>query len=407
MQQAKILIVDDLPEMQIITNKVLSNNEPNYEIKEAYNGKEALEIMASWIPDIVITDWDMPILDGPGLIAEIRNNPKLKDIHVIMLTGMMVGPENLKAAFEAGASDFLRKPYDKTELLARVKSMLLISQSFQKIKAQNEVIDDHSRFINSLIATVPIPLVYYNIEGIILNCNSKFNELFKIDANSLLGTSIYEIFPPEVHLKKMNDELIKAKKTNLEYEINLTNPAGEINYYLIKKSVLYNSLQQPEGIISIMYDITDIKTVHEQMMEEKKRELVSSAIRLIQVNQLNERLIEDLNELQKHTDKAGKEKINEILTKYNISAKDTIWKEFELRFEKVYEDFYNRLKEMHPTITPTEKKLCAFLRLNLSSKDIAALTFQDAKSVDMARYRLRKKLNLQQEDSLVEYLMAI
>ena len=78
-----------------------------------------------------------------------------------------------------------------------------------------------------------------------------------------------------------------------------------------------------------------------------------------------------------------------------------------MRFEQVYEVFYKRLMEQFPDLTPGERKLCALLRLNVSSKDIAAITFQNPQSVDMARYRLRKKLNLTGEDNLVDFLTKI
>jgi DNA-binding CsgD family transcriptional regulator len=62
---------------------------------------------------------------------------------------------------------------------------------------------------------------------------------------------------------------------------------------------------------------------------------------------------------------------------------------------------------MFPDLTTGEKKMCALLRLNLSSKDIASITFQNPQSVDMARYRLRKKMDLKKEENLIDFLMSI
>jgi hypothetical protein len=68
------------------------------------------------------------------------------------------------------------------------------------------------------------------------------------------------------------------------------------------------------------------------------------------------------------------------------------WKEFEARFENVFESFYDGLNSRNFDLTPGEKKLCALLRLNLSSKDIAALTFQNSQSVDMVPLPIKKEI---------------
>jgi DNA-binding CsgD family transcriptional regulator len=80
------------------------------------------------------------------------------------------------------------------------------------------------------------------------------------------------------------------------------------------------------------------------------------------------------------------------------------WKEFETHFANVYEDFYKRLVQRHPELTPGERKLCAMLRLKLSTKEIATLTLQNPQTIDIARYRIRKKLQLSQDINLVSYL---
>ena len=99
--------------------------------------------------------------------------------------------------------------------------------------------------------------------------------------------------------------------------------------------------------------------------------------------------------------------IRATIQQFNINSGNKVWQEFETRFENVYESFYKKLDVQYPGLTPGERKLSALLRLNLSSKDIAALTFQNPQSVDMARYRLRKKMNLSQEENLIDVLVGI
>jgi PAS domain S-box-containing protein len=404
---SRIQIVDDSPETNNITRKVLATTDVNYVVSVATNGLEALAQINENIPDLIITDWDMPEMNGIQLIESVRNDEKLKDIPIIMVTGMMVTSESLKNAFDAGATDFLKKPFDKTELLSRVKSLLALFQSIDKIKNQNIIIEEHSRFINSLLSSVPLPMVYYNLEGIILKYNEKFKEIFNKPLQDILGSDIYQICPNPKEMKQLSDDMIRNTIVFKQFETSLNTSSEKVNDFIVTKTIYFNHNNQPEGFICVFSDITEIKQTHEDVLEGKKRELVASAIRLIQMSEMNTKLIDDLTSLIPHSDKDGKEIINGIIAKYRLNSLESSWKEFETRFEKVYEEFYASLSKLHPDLTPGEKKISALLRLSLSSKDIAALTFQDAKSVDMARYRLRKKLNLSQEDNLVDYLMKI
>ena len=86
---------------------------------------------------------------------------------------------------------------------------------------------------------------------------------------------------------------------------------------------------------------------------------------------------------------------------------DQIWATFEERFKNAFDEFYSLLLKKYPNLTLNERKLCALLRLELSSKDIAILTFQNPQSIDVARYRLRKKLGLSTEENLMDFLLTL
>ena len=97
--------------------------------------------------------------------------------------------------------------------------------------------------------------------------------------------------------------------------------------------------------------------------------------------------------------------INEIIVELQSSIDNDMWEDFELRFKQVHNDFYTHLNARCPSLTPNEQKLCAFLRLNMSSREISAITNQSIKSIETARTRLRKKLGLsKQKISLSDYL---
>ena len=86
---------------------------------------------------------------------------------------------------------------------------------------------------------------------------------------------------------------------------------------------------------------------------------------------------------------------------------DTEWENFTKHFDKVHSDFVKRLKEVHPNLTGNELKLCTYLRMNLSTKEIAQLMNISVRGVEISRYRLRKKLGIASEVNLFDYLLTL
>ena len=81
------------------------------------------------------------------------------------------------------------------------------------------------------------------------------------------------------------------------------------------------------------------------------------------------------------------------------------WDQFEYHFDKVHRDFLTRLRADYPVLSPNEQKICAFLRLNLNTKDIANLLHISLRGVEVARYRLRKKLDLEAGQNLSKFIL--
>ncbi|MFA9390673.1 MAG: two-component regulator propeller domain-containing protein [Prolixibacteraceae bacterium] len=96
----------------------------------------------------------------------------------------------------------------------------------------------------------------------------------------------------------------------------------------------------------------------------------------------------------------------EIVNAIDKFLSDDDWATFESNFDRAHQDFFNRLKQQFPDLTPGDIKLCAYLKMNLASKEIAHLLNISIRSVEVHRYRIRKKLNLAPVENLVEYLMA-
>ncbi len=133
----KILIIDDEPDNLDAIVDIIECMEDEHTVYQALDGNTALKIVDKVCPDLIITDWEMPEMNGIEFIQKLKSNPKYSDIPVIMCTGVMTTSDNLETALKAGAVDYIRKPVDKIELIARTKSMLELSKSYEEIKELN------------------------------------------------------------------------------------------------------------------------------------------------------------------------------------------------------------------------------------------------------------------------------
>jgi tetratricopeptide (TPR) repeat protein len=149
-----------------------------------------------------------------------------------------------------------------------------------------------------------------------------------------------------------------------------------------------------------------IKKQLELDIDRKNRELTSSTMSLLKTNEKISEIRTSLLEISEQATKPEiKSTLKKVATKINRSTKANAWDEFELRFKQIHRSFYNNLLEKYPKLTPNELRLCALLKLNLTTKEIAELTGQRVPSLETARSRLRKKLNLTNKaTSLVVFL---
>ena len=141
----------------------------------------------------------------------------------------------------------------------------------------------------------------------------------------------------------------------------------------------------------------------------KNSELATSAMHLVKKGELITKIKGDLSQVIKgaespHSTGDLKKMIKTLSEDDNM---DKEWELFAKHFDKVHSDFLAELKLKHPTITPNELKLSAYLRMNLSTKEIAQLMNISGRGVEISRYRLRKKLQIATEKSLFDYLIGI
>lgn len=164
---------------------------------------------------------------------------------------------------------------------------------------------------------------------------------------------------------------------------------------------LLENRQNEKEIIHLQNEKLQAEIAHKNM------QLADSTMSIIRKNEV---LIEIKTELEKQKSDLGAryparylERITTLIDR-NISN-DNDWEIFEALFDQAHENFFKRLKQAFPDLTQSDLKLCAYLKLNLSSKEIAPLLNISIRGVEIRRYRLRKRLGLSAEENLVEYIM--
>ncbi len=141
----------------------------------------------------------------------------------------------------------------------------------------------------------------------------------------------------------------------------------------------------------------------------KNQELASATMHLVQKGEILLTIQEALNQiLEKSTNPAVKKEIQQLLNLLNFDAKlDEDWEQFAFHFDQVHVDFLKRLREQFPQLSSNDYKLSAYLRMNLSTKEIAPLMNISVRGVEASRYRLRRKLNLPNDANLTDFMMGI
>ncbi len=141
-------------------------------------------------------------------------------------------------------------------------------------------------------------------------------------------------------------------------------------------------------------------------LQNKNNELASLASNVIYKNERISEIKLKLEELTPIAADSVKLKLNKVLDFIDKELEDDNWENFEVRFNQAHNNFIKRFKEAYPELTPKDLKFCAYLRMNLSTKEIAQLLNMTIRGVENARYRIRKRAGLESNDNLTEFILT-
>lgn len=224
--------------------------------------------------------------------------------------------------------------------------------------------------------------------------------------------------------KEVSDSLINDNKIQeltrlqMQYEYEKTEKANEVKRQRTKMTyiILLSTVTVISVILTLLFFLARSRAKRinlekdklEKDMTIKNKELTTNVLYLLQKNELINSITQRLLKLKENLKEENIQPLQKIIVDLQSITEKEVWEEFEYRFQSVHEEFYQNLKKKFPDLTPSEIKLAAFLRLNMNTKEIASITNQSVNSLETARYRLRKKLGItNQEVNLVNFLLNI
>jgi PAS domain S-box-containing protein/putative nucleotidyltransferase with HDIG domain len=271
-----ILVVDDHPQgLELIEAYLVPQG---YEIITAANGEEALIKLAGNQIDLILLDVLMPGMNGFELTRKVRQNEKYRLLPIILITALR-GPKDRVKGIEAGCDDFISKPFDEMELLARVQSLLKVKayndlMSNYQIELKSEVTERTKElkhaflFQQRLIDALPIPVFYMDSEDRYLGCNSSFENFIGQKREHVTGKSLFEIFPKEIAGIFHEKNLALLQNPGIQiYETTVKNKSGAVHNVILHKATFPNMDGSVGGLIGAILDITEHKRAEDALRE--------------------------------------------------------------------------------------------------------------------------------------------
>lgn len=225
----KVLIVDDKKDIRLFIKMTLEKS-AKYTFFEASNGQEGVELAIRHSPHIILMDGIMPIMDGFEAIEILRNNPETKNIPIIMVSKLDTKDEKIKA-LKSGISDFISKPFDKTELAIRVNSLLHLYLKYTEEKEQLEDINSH--------------------------LEAKVNEKLESKLTDIRLSSIGQMATAITHELNTPVTYMKSNLELLRYDIEDIEENQKIKESMLKiLDTLDNGIERVKGIIDTTRDLS-------------------------------------------------------------------------------------------------------------------------------------------------------
>ena len=274
--------------------------------------------------------------------------------------------------------------------------------------------------------------LWFDPSGTIKYCSPSCFDLTGFTSNQIIASgSISELLVYQTDREKYAEFLSQSLDqmlVNQSLEFRILTRTKQLRWCIINVRGVYDKQGKYLGIRASIQDITRLKRAMGQIQEMeavkefedrtrqrlqselgvKDRELVSFLLQLSQKNEMISKVANQLKILKKGATDKNINQLLQLLELLEVNvATPPDWSMIESQLEKIHPGFFNRLQAKHPTISVKDKKLCAYLRIGLTSKEISGLQNISPKSVEIARVRMKKKLKLADKTRIVSYLSQL
>lgn len=254
----QVLVVEDDPTMMSLTSGTLTN--AGFQVFEATNGHEALKFITNNEVDIVITDANMPVMDGYALSRELRASPKTINIPIIILTGEEEN-EAVRLAFESGATSFITKPVNTSNLVHTIQFLSRSADAFDELYEKTLLLDATEKIAK-------IGLWTYDLSSQTLEVSDNLQSICGTNLNASKGfDSFLELVNP-LDQKKVRDlfynSLLSNKESHCEFRL-LTTSGTWINAYQSISG--FKTINNSRCILGSVQDVSLLKQVEDRVRE--------------------------------------------------------------------------------------------------------------------------------------------
>jgi len=262
--KTRILMVDDNPALLEVISKLLRSE--GYEVATAPTGLEGLWLTRRWLPDLVLLDVQLPDLDGFEVCRQIKADPALLDVFVIMLSGQATSASEKAGGLDTGADEYLTKPIAAEELFARIRTAARLRHTTAALRASEQ----HYR---RLVEILPDAVGLLDAQGRLTAANPQaLSMLGYAEAGLLLGKSAFELAPPEEQ-ERFRADLALALRTGVLQNVQYTLLRKDGRRFPVEISVAVPSegRGQPSGLVVVVRDITERKRTEEELRRLPRR----------------------------------------------------------------------------------------------------------------------------------------
>ncbi|OHB96956.1 MAG: hypothetical protein A2W74_07310 [Planctomycetes bacterium RIFCSPLOWO2_12_38_17] len=239
MNKPKILVADDIKQNVKLLKVILTASE--YDVIEAYDGEETLEKVQTENPELILLDIMMPKLSGFEVCKKLRANDRTKNIPVIMITALHEMDDRIKG-IEAGADDFISKPFNKVELLARIKSLLSMRQTTTEKKEVSDVLE-------SILLDLSEGIVVAGKQWEIKNINKTAQEILHIKDTQNVNLLTYL---SQLNLSIPIEMLTSTQENTINFQISPPDTQPSLTKTTAKLTKIFDEHKNIVGITLIL-----------------------------------------------------------------------------------------------------------------------------------------------------------